>query len=331
MGTIFRRELAVDPEPFTGERLTSNIDGQVQVEHYHRYLFARSLCDGRDVLDVASGEGYGAAQIAQVARSVVGIEYSAATVQRASRNFQRANLSFAQGDARSLPLPDATFDVVTSFETIEHFDRQDDFVRGVKRVLRPDGMFVVSTPDRDLYSQPNSPPNSFHVHELSRDEFRGLLQQHFRHVQVMLQRSFLGSVLTTEPPASLPPQIFERRGATHFEACDSLPRAPFIIAIASDAPLPPLHHSLYFDRDDFNGMAPSSTALTAECAALRAALDEAHAALDQIHASATTANMEAEATIRALRDQLDAPPNPATTPPSSWLSEWCRQLSGSRP
>jgi O-antigen biosynthesis protein len=331
MGTIFRRELAVDPEPFTGERLTSNIDGQVQVEHYHRYLFARSLCDGRDVLDVASGEGYGAAQIAQVARSVIGVEYSAATVQRAASNFRRENLSFTQGDARSLPLPDAAFDVVTSFETIEHFDRQDDFVRGVKRVLRPDGVFLVSTPDRDLYSQPNSAPNSFHVRELSRDEFVGLLRQHFRHVQVLLQRSFLGSVLTAEPPASLSPQIFERRGATHFEACDSLPRAPFIIAVASDAPLPPLHHSLYLDRDDFDGMAPSSTALTAECAALHAALDEAHAALDRIHAAATQAHEEAEATISALRDQLQAPPDPPTASPLMRLPRWCHRLIGSRP
>ena len=61
MGDIFRRETAKHPEPFTGERFTACPDGQVQIEHYHRYLFARSLVAGLDVLDVASGEGYGSA------------------------------------------------------------------------------------------------------------------------------------------------------------------------------------------------------------------------------------------------------------------------------
>ena len=56
----------------------------MQIEHYHRYLFARSLAHGCDVLDVASGEGYGAALLAQVARSVIGVEYSAPTARAAS-------------------------------------------------------------------------------------------------------------------------------------------------------------------------------------------------------------------------------------------------------
>src|SRR5450631_2309450 len=117
MREIFPREAAENPEPFTGERLTASIHGQVEVEHYHRYLFSRNFCRDRDVLDVASGEGYGAAQLAQVARHVVGVEYAGATVHNAAVNFPRPNLSFVQGDARSLPVRDGSFDVVTSFET----------------------------------------------------------------------------------------------------------------------------------------------------------------------------------------------------------------------
>ncbi len=90
MGDIFRRETAEHPEPFTGERLTTAVGGQVQVEHYHRYLFARGFVAGLDVLDVASGEGYGSALLAQVARSVVGIEHSGPTVCGAARNFPAA-------------------------------------------------------------------------------------------------------------------------------------------------------------------------------------------------------------------------------------------------
>ena len=88
MGEIFRRETAEHPEPFTGERLTTAIGGQVQIEHYHRYLFARTFAQSLDVLDVASGEGYGSALLAQVARSVVGVEYSGPTARNAGNNFR---------------------------------------------------------------------------------------------------------------------------------------------------------------------------------------------------------------------------------------------------
>src|ERR1019366_10169949 len=133
----FPREAAANPEPCRGERMTGTVHGQVEIEHYHRYLFSRGFCRDRDVLDVASGEGYGAAQLAQVATHVVGVEYAGATVRNAAANFPRPNLCFVQADARSLPLSDASFDVVTSFETIQHFDRQDRFVAEVRRVLRP--------------------------------------------------------------------------------------------------------------------------------------------------------------------------------------------------
>src|SRR5580658_7760371 len=104
MAETFPREAAANPEPFTGERLTASVHGQIEVEHYHRYLFSRAFCRDRDVLDVASGEGYGAAQLAQVARHVVGVEYSGATARNAAENFPRPNLCFVRSDARSLPL-----------------------------------------------------------------------------------------------------------------------------------------------------------------------------------------------------------------------------------
>src|SRR6185312_7341254 len=200
---VFPREAASNPEAFTGERLTSALAGQAQIEHYHRYLFTRELCAGLDVLDVASGEGYGSAQIAQVARSVIGLEYSASTVHSAMANFPRGNLRFLQGDARAMPLPSRSFDVVVSFETIEHFDRQEEFLAEVHRVLRPGGRFVVSTPDRDIYSAPGMTPNPFHVKEMSRDEFVTLLLSTFRHVRSHLQRPVIGSVIVGEHPGGL--------------------------------------------------------------------------------------------------------------------------------
>ncbi len=284
MGEIFRRETAEHPEPFTGERLTTAIGGQVQIEHYHRYLFARSFVSGLDVLDVASGEGYGSALLAQVARSVVGVEYSEPTVHGAVGNFPRSNLRFVRADARVLPLADACVDAVVSFETIEHFDRQDEFLREVRRVLRPDGMFIVSTPDRDVYSPAGSAVNPFHVHELTRLEFASLLRGAFRHVQMTQQRVLIGSALLGEIGSTAPPLVFDRRGDTHFEACVGLPRAPYVIAVASDRELPPLPPSLYIDRSDVDTDAMRIGELAGQLHATQAELRQTQTELSQVRA-----------------------------------------------
>ena len=282
MGEIFRREVAEHPEPFTGERLTTAIGGQVQIEHYHRYLFARSLASGLDILDVASGEGYGSALLAQVARSVAGLEYSQPTVLSARANFPRANLSFVQGDARALPFPDASFGAVVSFETIEHFDRQDAFVREVRRVLRPDGRFIVSTPDRDVYSHPGAVVNPYHIYELSQDQFVALLHASFRHVALLRQRPLLGSALLAENASTLPPLVFERRSDAHFEANTGLARAPYIVAVASDTALPPLPPSVYIDRSDIDTDRLQAASLASQLKEVRAERDAAASRADAL-------------------------------------------------
>ncbi len=306
MGDIFRREAAANPEPFTGERLTSALGGQTQIEHYHRYLFARSLCAGLDVLDVASGEGYGSAQLAQVARSVVGVEYSASTVRSAASNFQHPNLRYVQGDARSLPLADASVDAVVSFETIEHFDGQEAFLAEICRVLRPDGHAIISTPDRDVYSPSSAPPNEYHVRELSRVEFVALLYRHFSHVVLLLQRPLVGSALMPETATAAEPQVFDRRGSTHFEACVAIPRAPYIVAIAANRPIPPLPASLFIERSDLDTDRIALAERTRQFDAARKMFEDASAELEQTHAlltetygAATQATMAAQATERA--------------------------------
>jgi SAM-dependent methyltransferase len=272
------REAAADPLPFTGERLTSALSGQTQIEHYHRYLFARSLARGRDVLDVAAGEGYGTALLAQVARRTVGVEFDGAAVRSAGANFTRSNLVFVQGDARAMPLADAAFDLVVSFETIEHFDRQATFVAEVRRVLRAGGCFIVSTPDRDVYAAPGQPPNPFHVQEMNRPEFIALLRDHFPVVSVLAQRPVIGSVLLPDDPPALPPLVFERNRDA-FTATDALPHAPYLVAVASDRPLPPLPPSLFIERSDLDSDALALAQRTHELLACRQQAEAAIARL----------------------------------------------------
>lgn len=235
---------------FTGERLTSAIAGQVAVEHYHRYLLARDYCRGRDVLDVAAGEGYGTALLSQVARSATGVEIDAATVAAAEREFRRPNLRYLAGDARAIPLPDACVDVVVSFETLEHFDGQDRFLDECRRVMRPGGLLIISTPDRDVYSRPGTPPNPFHVRELDRPEFEAMLRARFRHIALAAQRPLIGSAIFGE--GALEPRVFDSLPGDRFAAGGRLLDAPYLIAFASDAALPPPAASLLVLRDDLD-------------------------------------------------------------------------------
>lgn len=252
MGEIFERTTPAFPLSWTGERLVSGITGQVEIEHLHRYAFARELCRGLDVLDIASGEGYGTALLAQVCRSVIGVEIDVRAVEYASAAYQKPNLCFMKGDARAIPLPDGAVDVVVSFETIEHFYEHENFISEVRRVLRPNGKFIVSSPERDIYSPAQRDPNPFHVRELTGGEFDRMLRGSFSHVIQYGQRSLLGAALVAEAGADDPIITFERRGQTAFEASLGLPLSMYRVAIASDATFSAPRASLYIDTSDID-------------------------------------------------------------------------------
>jgi SAM-dependent methyltransferase len=308
MGEIIPRPTPPVPMPFTGERLTSEYGGQTEIEHLHRYLLAREWCREKDVLDVASGEGYGTAMLAQVAKSAIGVEIADDAVAHATSSYQRANLTYLQGDARSIPVADASRDVVVSFETIEHFAEQQQFLNEVRRVLRPGGLFIVSTPDRDNYSPPDSPVNAYHVKEMTGTEFQALLLASFARVSILLQRPIFGSVLLPAAAETAVPLCFERRGSSHFEASAGLARPQYLVAFASDGPAAVLPSSVYIESGRLGMLNPEESA--ARLRAAEAAADpEAQARLrHEIDALqqhiATLVPHEAHAKLRQENDAL---------------------------
>lgn len=175
---------------FTGERL---VPGQVEPdlwnEHYARYLFAKRLARNKRVLDIACGHGYGSAELAKAARHVVGIDISAEAVETAAREYQAHNLRFEQASAVDLPFSDASFDLITAFEVIEHLNDWSPLLREAKRLLAPGGQCIVSTPNRLYYaeSRKKSGPNPYHLHEFEFEEFRQALLEHFPSVRLYLQ------------------------------------------------------------------------------------------------------------------------------------------------
>lgn len=166
--------------PFTGERFTPECEREMAYEHWHRYVFAGYFSAGKRVLDLACGEGYGAALLARNAKQVIGMDVAAEAVSHASSQYADVtNLSFQVGDCAAIPLDDESVDLVVSFETLEHISPQAEFLRECRRVLAPDGMLIVSTPDKRTYSDLTGYQNEFHVRELYRDEFVDLIQASF--------------------------------------------------------------------------------------------------------------------------------------------------------
>jgi O-antigen biosynthesis protein len=228
---------------WTGERCVPWApDVQVVYEHFHRYLWAAGIVAGRRVLDVASGEGFGAGILSGTAESVVGIDIDELSIRHSKANYVRANLSYEVADARDLSrFPDGSFGAVVAFEMIEHVAEQDRVLAEIERVLAADGVLIISTPDREPYDKASG-ENPYHVRELDQDEFATLLGTRFANVGLWGQRTITGTVLTRL--GDIPKGESERGQAFYLERAGERWRlapgvAPlYLIAVASNAELP---------------------------------------------------------------------------------------------
>ena len=180
---------------FTGERFLPECAGEMIYEHWHRYLIVRNYVAGKRVLDVASGEGYGSHLLSKAAASVVGADISADAVAHANSRYANENLRYVAADCTQIPELDASFDVIVSFETIEHMTKHEAFLREVDRLLAPAGIFIISSPNRPEYSDKTGYKNEFHVKELDRAELKTLLDPHFPAQAWFAQRAAFHSMV----------------------------------------------------------------------------------------------------------------------------------------
>jgi SAM-dependent methyltransferase len=238
---------------FTGERFTPECVREIWYEHWHRYAFARQFAIGKRVLDAACGEGFGSAMLAREAREVLGLDISSAAVAHAQTRYAaQTNLRYAQGDCTALDLGEARFDLLVSFETLEHVAAQQAMIAGFARVLEPDGVFIVSSPDKHTYSDVAGFSNEFHVRELYRDELLALLQPHFPFVYLYGQKLLFQSAIWSVDAVGA-------AGVTAATAQDAGTRVEsglhydplYFIAICSRQPLPDLPAvALFGDREE---------------------------------------------------------------------------------
>jgi SAM-dependent methyltransferase len=230
-----------DPLEFTGERFTPECVREIRYEHFHRYAFAREYIRGKTVLDAACGEGYGSAILAGAAAAVTGVDLSAEIIQHAKTHYSTDNLEFRAADCTSLPFDDASFDCIVSFETLEHLEKQDELLAEFRRLLRPDGLLLISTPDRAVYTDALGNRNEFHVRELYRREFETLLGRYFPACRLFGQKLLFQSAIWSLEEASGRVHLQERdgdisaSGKPHHEAVYLL-----AFCAASEAALPAL-------------------------------------------------------------------------------------------
>ncbi|WP_017815611.1 class I SAM-dependent methyltransferase [Paenibacillus shenyangensis] len=168
---------------YTGERFIPNNDGlEIEAEHMHRYSSIAESLKGMRVLDAGCGTGYGSFLISQFAKKVVGIDISQEAVDWCNKNYaSQKNLEFIQGSLEAIPFDREEFDCVVSFEVIEHVDPsiQRTFLGEARRVLKKNGVLIISTPNKLVYTDKSGYHNPFHIHEFYEDEFKQFLNQEF--------------------------------------------------------------------------------------------------------------------------------------------------------
>ncbi len=240
---------------FTGERYISSLNSaQISYEHWHRYFYATQFVKGKKVLDIACGEGYGVNLLGETAEVVVGVDISEATIDLAKQRYQKKNISFLHGSADDIPIEgNNRFDVVVSFETIEHLDAmaQEGFLKEVKRLLKNDGILIISSPNKLVYSDIPKYKNEFHIKEFYENEFFDFLHQYFVHVSLFGQKVFTGSNIweldSSEHDNSFIEYKIDNRGQRFVEDGEKK-EAVYLVAVCSDIKQVHSKHSLLLDR-----------------------------------------------------------------------------------
>jgi ubiquinone/menaquinone biosynthesis C-methylase UbiE len=239
---------------WTGERCVPwTDDHQVVYEHLHRYLFATAVLEAaggpRTALDLASGEGYGAATLARAGHRVTGVEIAPDAVAHARATYtDLPSLTFTEGSMLELDgFADSSVGAITCFEALEHVVEHDQLLAGISRVLADDGILFISSPDIDVYTHEQGQQNPFHVRELTRAELDDLLGKHFTHVRTWGQTVAAGSVMVDLAADGQP--VVDGTGIVQAIRPDDpvaptswaqtdVPRATYLVAVASRSPLP---------------------------------------------------------------------------------------------
>lgn len=151
----------------------------IPMDHLQRYGWAIGFICGKSIVDIACGSGYGSAWLSEYAEEVIGVDVDDDALEWARKHYNRENLSYIRGDVSSFKMS-KKFDVVVSFETIEHIPNEKDYLNTIKGLLNKDGIFIVSTPLSSLNGM--SSTNCYHINEYKKDRFVKMISENFTRV-----------------------------------------------------------------------------------------------------------------------------------------------------
>lgn len=175
------------PLVLTGERTLPGVreENYWFQRHLVAYRFLLPYAEGKRVLDLGSGEGYGTDLLASVASEAVGVDLAPEAVYHARRTYRRPNLRFLYRSIYDLGLEAETFDLVCSLQVVEHLHQPELFMEEARRVLKPGGLCVISTPNRLIISPGRETPlNPFHIREYDYLQFRDFMSSFFPRVRI---------------------------------------------------------------------------------------------------------------------------------------------------
>jgi glycosyltransferase involved in cell wall biosynthesis len=229
----------------TGERFLPWMQGaQIHYEHLHRYAFAAYFVKRKKVLDLACGEGYGTYILAGEAEYVAGIEIDHPTVEYAKSRYKKDNLEFMEGSIIAVPIEgERDFDVVVCFQGLEYIKEHDKLMSEVKRLLKEDGLFIISTSNKGAYIDTPGHRNRFQVKEFNRGEFESLLRRHFANMRVFGQKVYAGSNIWSfreHESGDYVEKIVKKGDIEFYIAEETSKKASYFIGLASDTNLDPL-------------------------------------------------------------------------------------------
>jgi 2-polyprenyl-3-methyl-5-hydroxy-6-metoxy-1,4-benzoquinol methylase/glycosyltransferase involved in cell wall biosynthesis len=215
-------------------------------EHIHRYAYTSRFVNGKRVLDLGCGEGYGGWILSENASEVVGIDKDAQVIQHAQAIYKKDNLRFTVSNVDRLPFDSGEFDVVVCFEIIEHIITQEELMAEIKRVLRDNGVLFISTPiKKNGYTKPH------HLKELTLHEFEELIYKNFKNVKFMEQKVYLSSNIWSVSDISGSPEclrlFFEENDFIKIVTETKNRKPEYLLAIASNSDITFLTNSILMD------------------------------------------------------------------------------------
>jgi GT2 family glycosyltransferase/ubiquinone/menaquinone biosynthesis C-methylase UbiE len=240
---------------FTGERFVSSLtEPEISYEHWHRYLYTTRFVKDKVVLDIACGEGYGSFLLSTSnAKKVIGVDIDEEAVKNARNSYKNNDLEFVNGDVTSIPIESNKIDVIISFETIEHINehQQKLFLLEIARVLKPDGILIISTPNKLTYSDLPDYKNEFHIKEFYVDEFLDFLRKEFEYIELLGQRIFTSSYIWSDKNNNNFIEYNIKQTENGYVVTEDKDKEMlYAITVCSNHKLPGIYSSVLIDKDD---------------------------------------------------------------------------------